>query len=285
MVSFSSDWLFPPDQSRDLVYALLANSASVSYANIQSDCGHDAFLLADEVDQYGTLMGAFLDNVLADRDCPAAACADDEPPGHGPKSIFHRQRIDYDHILELVPAGATVLDLGCGRGGLLERLQQRDHPRLLGLELDEAAVIACVQRGLNVVHDDLIRGLQTFGDRQFDCVVLSLTLQAVTEVETLMEHMLRVGELGIVSFPNFGYHKIRAMVAEQGRSPKTPGILHHEWWNTPNRRFFSILDFEEFCRDRGIKVLARAFLDTETASEIVDDPNRNADLAIFSLGR
>ena len=71
---------------------------------------------------------------------------------------------------------------------------------------------------------------------------------------------------------------------EEGRSPKTPGLLSHEWWNTPNRRFFSILDFEEFCRDRGVKIRQRVFLDTETGAQISADPNRNADLAIFALG-
>src|ERR1019366_2126823 len=101
-------------------------------------------------------------------------------------------------------------------------------------------------------------------DRQFDCVVLSLTLQAVADVEGLMDHMLRVGRLSVVSFPNLAYHKLRKMIAEDGRSPKSEGILHYEWWETPNRRFFSILDFEEFCQQRSVTIHQRVFLDTET---------------------
>jgi len=279
VASFTSDWLFPPEQSHEIVQALLTNDQSVSYCNVASNCGHDAFLLPDEVATYGTLIQDFLRNL--DAAGPQTGRAED----HGPKSIFHQHRVDYDHILGLIPSGASVLDLGCGHGGLLAQVRDRAHDRLVGVELDEPAIVACVHRGLDVIQSDLNLGLRVFRDGQFDCVVLSLTLQAVLDVEGLMQHMLRVGRLGIVSFPNFGYYKIRQMVAEQGRSPKSPGLLSHEWWNTPNRRFFSILDFEDFCRPRGFHIRQRVFLDTETGNQITTDPNRNADLAIFALSR
>jgi homoserine O-acetyltransferase len=279
VVSFTSDWLFPPEQSQEIVQALLANDQPVSYCNVASQCGHDAFLLPDEVATYGALIADFLDNLAAVE--PPAEGVD----AHGPKSIFHQRRVDYDHILDLIPPGASVLDLGCGHGGLLARLRERGHRRLVGVEIDERAIVACVHRGLDVIQGDLNLGLRAFRDGQFDCVVLSLTLQAVLDVEGLMQHMLRVGRRAIVSFPNFGYYKVRQMIAEQGRSPRTPGLLSHEWWNTPNRRFFSILDFEEFCQARHIQICQRIHLDTETGQEITTDPNRNAELAIFVLSR
>lgn len=279
VISFTSDWLFPPEQSQEMVQALVTNDQPVSYCNVASQCGHDAFLLPDEVATYGTLIQDFLANLASTG--PQAGPVE----AHGPKSIFHQHRVDYDHILELIPRGASVLDLGCGHGGLLARLRERDHHRLVGVEIDERAIVACVHRGLDVIQGDLNLGLRAFRDGQFDCVVLSLTLQAVLDVEGLMQHMLRVGRLAIVSFPNFGYYKVRQMIAEQGRSPRTPGLLSHEWWNTPNRRFFSILDFEEFCQARHIRIRQRIHLDTETNQEITTDPNRLADLAIFALSR
>ena len=45
IISFSSDWLFPSSQSKELVNALMRNKKDVSYCEIQSPCGHDAFLL------------------------------------------------------------------------------------------------------------------------------------------------------------------------------------------------------------------------------------------------
>lgn len=277
VISFSSDWLFPPDQSRDIVHALIANNIPVSSCNVISDCGHDAFLLPDDLDRYGELIRAFLGE-------PAPALAEDTT-GHAPTSIFHQRRLDYDHILELIPRGASVLDLGCGRGGLLGRLQQRDHHRLVGVELDEQAIIACVQRGLHVIQADLNQGLEAFATGQFDCVVLSQTLQAVPDTEGLVADMLRVGRIGIVSFPNFAYEPVRRMIAEEGRSPKTAGLLRYEWWNTPNRRFFSILDFAEFCQARRIRIHRQIHLNTEQNTEVRADPNRFADLAIFVLSR
>ncbi len=64
VVSFSSDWLFPAYQSRELVKALLKNGTPVSYCNIESSYGHDAFLL--ETDALGNLIRNFLLNQYAE---------------------------------------------------------------------------------------------------------------------------------------------------------------------------------------------------------------------------
>ena len=60
MVSFTSDWLFPPNQAKDIVDAMLKNGTNVTYCNIQSDYGHDAFLL--EVETLGDLLKHFIKN-------------------------------------------------------------------------------------------------------------------------------------------------------------------------------------------------------------------------------
>ena len=101
----------------------------------------------------------------------------------------------------------------------------------------------------------------------------------------LLLEMLRIGRTCIVSIPNFGYHRLRKMLAEEGRAPKSGGVLHHEWYNTPNIRFFTIADFEEFCRSHAIQVHRRIALDTESGVEVKEDPNLNADLAIFMISR
>jgi homoserine O-acetyltransferase len=249
---------------------------------VQSACGHDAFLLPDDFPIYGEMIRAFLGNVAGDRACRNAE-EDEKSPG--PTSIFHQHRLDYDRIVELPPAGASVLDLGCGSGTLLARLKVQNHRHLVGVELDERKVLTCVSRGLDVIQADLNKGLGAFADQEFDCVVLSQTLQAVFDVEGVLTEMLRVGKSCIVSIPNFGYHRLRRMLTEEGRAPKSGGVLHYEWFNTPNIRFFTLADFEDFCRQKQIHVHRRIAIDTEAHKEVFDDPNLNADLAIFVISR
>ena len=281
VVSFSSDWLFPPSQSRAIVNALAANNAPVSYCNVQSACGHDAFLLPDELDVYGEMTRAFLGQLE-----PAGQqrVSVEEVP-HGPTSIFHQHRLDYDRIVELVAKGATVLDLGCGSGGLLARLRDDDHRRLVGVELNEQNILACIGRGLDVIQLDLNKELGAFGTGQFDCVILSQTLQAVHDVERVLAEMLRIGRTCIVSIPNFAYDPLRRMLTEEGRAPKSGGVLRYEWYNTPNIRFFTIADFEDFCRAKAIHVHRQIALDTEARAEVFAEANRKADLAIFVISQ
>jgi homoserine O-acetyltransferase len=281
VVSFSSDWLFPPDQSRDIVNALIANNAPVSYCDVQSNCGHDAFLLPNDVAVYGEMTRAFLDHLAPTTKARPAV----KEESHGPTSIFHQHRLDYQRIVELIPPGASVLDLGCGSGTLLAGLRETNRRRLVGVELDEQKLLTGIRRGLDVVQADLNKGLGAFATGQFDCVLLSQTLQAVQNVEGVLTEMVRIGRTCIVSIPNFGYHRLRTMLAETGRAPKSAGVLHYEWYNTPNSRFFTIADFEDFCRDKQIQVHRRIALDTEAKAEVFDHPNLNADLAIFVISR
>ena len=168
---------------------------------------------------------------------------------------------------------------------------ERDQKRLqwdqakAGLELNQDEMIVCLQRGLDVVQADLNSGLAPFSDAQFDYVVLSHTLQAVRDVERLIADMLRVGRRSIVSFPNFAYYKLRKMLNVQGRSPLSSGLLRHEWYNTPNIRFFSIADFEEFCRERQVHIHERIALDTEEGRVVSEDVNLLADMAIFVISK
>jgi len=285
IISFTSDWLFPPEQAQELTNTLLGLGKSVSYCNVVSNCGHDAFLLQDDLPVYGELIRAFLDNM---KNGMPKCLEDDDFYIHAPTSTIgtiHRPRLDNERIVELIDPNSSVLDLGCGRGGLLVKLLANGNKNLMGLELNEESVLYCLQRGLNVVQADLNSGLYPFSDGQFDYIVLSHTLQAVRDVEHLVNEMLRVGQQSIVSFPNFAYHKLRRMLAEDGRSPRSTQLLRYAWYNSPNIRFFSIEDFNDFCKERNIRIHECIALDTEEERIVTENPNLMSDMAIFRISR
>jgi len=62
VVSYTSDWLYPTYQAKELVQALKRANLDVSFCEIEADCGHDAFLIPDE--RLGKLIGGFLDGVV-----------------------------------------------------------------------------------------------------------------------------------------------------------------------------------------------------------------------------
>ncbi len=298
LISFTSDWLFPPDQTREIVHALLAEESGVSHCNVLSRCGHDAFLLEDELEIYGALIAG----ALARTYNGGGQAEEPEEDAHGglahpDTSIFHGRRLDYDFLERLLTdvrqeaegeTGRTfqrVLDLGCGSGQLLLRLKRSGWKGLLGLERSQKAVLACVGRGIDCIQADLNEGLTQFADKQFDCVLLSRTLQTVFNVDRLVEEMLRVGKRCIVSFPNFAYGPLRRMLRQQGRAPQSEGILRYSWHDTPNIRFLSIADFEDYCRSKGVAIHRAVALNTERREEVGEEPNLNADLAIFVISR
>jgi homoserine O-acetyltransferase len=266
VISFSSDWLFPPSQSRDLVNAMTALGKSITYAEITTDAGHDAFLIERDIEQYAGLIEARLGKI---DEHPVSLSAEEEA------------------ILQWIPREASVLDLGCGDGHLLAALKERGNLPVMGVEVDGPSLIRSARRGLDVIDYDLNQGLPAFTDGQFDIVILSATLQAVANVEDLFDEMIRVGKQVIISFPNFAYRALREDYVARGRSPKARGQYHYEWYNTPNRRFPSVADVHDLCQQKGIRIEREIYFDSETSQQISsdDDPNLNADTAILAVTR
>ena len=143
-------------------------------------------------------------------------------------------RADLEIIQEWIPAGSRVLDLGCGDGELLAWL--RDHKQVsgYGLEIDPDNTARCIENGVNVIEQDLDKGLGNFASDSFDVVVMTQALQAVHYPDKILEEMLRVGKTCIITFPNFGHWRCRWYLARNGRMPVSE-FLPYTWYNTPNR--------------------------------------------------
>jgi len=196
-------------------------------------------------------------------------------------------RPDLELIAGLVPSGARVLDVGCGDGALLHHLSRNRGCRVQGVERDPDALIACMRRGIPVLEVDADKGLADFGDGAFDVVVLSQTLQALHRPREVLREIVRVGAVGIVSFPNFGHWRVRLQLLARGRMPVSR-TLPHPWHSTPNLHLCTIVDFEETARREGIEILQRRALDPRglpANGPVVRHPNLLAAGAAYLIRR
>jgi methionine biosynthesis protein MetW len=184
-------------------------------------------------------------------------------------------------IARLVPARSHVLDLGCGDGALLEHLMRQHQCTGYGIEYDDAKVLACMQRGVNVLQLNLLHGLTTFTDQSFDVVLQIDTLQHLRNAETMLRETVRVGRIGIVAFPNFAHWPNRLSVL-RGRMPVN-ARLPYEWYDTPNIRVGTYADFEVLARKNGLKILDAFGL--QDGREVRSWPNALAGTAVFKLQR
>jgi methionine biosynthesis protein MetW len=193
-------------------------------------------------------------------------------------------RLDYELIEALIPDGAKVLDLGCGDGQLLADLIEYKGCEGRGIEIDEAAVLECVKRGVAVYHGDMVEGMGFYRDGHFDVVILSQTLQQTMDPPRVIQEMLRVGRRAIISFPNFGHWVVRLQLLLAGRMPHNR-LLPYHWYNTPNVHFCTVKDFREFCERNKLEIVEEVFLTVRYRSISGFLANWRAGLAIFQIQR
>ncbi len=170
-------------------------------------------------------------------------------------------RADLVRIAQWIRPQSSVLDLGCGDGALLGHLKQTKGIRGVGVEISDARVLSCVQRGVHVIQQNLEDGLAMFDDQQFDTVVLSQTLQSMHRTEHILREMARVAREAIVSFPNFGYWPHGWSIL-RGRMPVT-GQMPYDWYDTPNIHLCTLKDFERLAATLDFTILERATFNDE----------------------
>ena len=188
---------------------------------------------------------------------------------------------DIAAIADLVPPGSRVLDPGCGRGGLLAHLIEHRGCSGYGVEIDDANLQACVDRGVDVIQLNLEDGLAMFADHSFDVVLQLQTLQHLKNTETMLRETARVGRMGIVSFPNFAHWPNRLSVL-RGRMPVTRA-LPYQWYDTPNIRVSTFADFEVLAQRNGLRVMQRFGLQEGQRVDVL--PNLRASVAVFQFDR
>jgi methionine biosynthesis protein MetW len=175
-------------------------------------------------------------------------------------SARDRLRRDLRVIADMIEPSARVLDIGCGDGALLGYLASEKGVDARGVELSQSGVNACVTQGLSVIQGDADSDLDAYPTGAFDVVVLSQTLQATRQPRRVLETLMRIGKRAIVSFPNFGFWRVRAALALRGRMPVTP-LLDHAWYDSPNIHLCTIRDFVGVCDELGVRIEKSVTLD------------------------
>lgn len=194
-------------------------------------------------------------------------------------------RAEHHLIAEWIREGSRVLDLGCGDGQFLAALQREKGVTGYGIEIDPDNIVACIERGVNVIQSNLDQGLSDFDENYFDYVVMTQTVQAMRFPHLLIDEILRIGREGIVTFPNMGHWKCRLQFV-LGQMPVTRH-LPNTWYDTPNIHMCTITDFDELCRSGHIEVMERATVDSQHRAVIGMQllPNLLAEIAIYRLRR
>jgi len=193
---------------------------------------------------------------------------------------------EFKIISDLIEKNTRVLDVGCGDGMLMEFLENKKEINIRGIEISKSNAQKCVGKGLSVIEGNAEKDLSQFPDSSFDFVILSQTLQAFLNPETVIKELLRIGKKAIVTVPNFGFWKVRLHLLIKGTMPITKN-LPDEWYNTPNLHMCTIKDFYNFCNDRKIKLNKALALHNEKISSIneinLNIKNLSAELGIFLI--
>jgi homoserine O-acetyltransferase len=289
LVALSSDWLFFPEQTRELGRVLLRQKKIVSVVELESPYGHDAFLL--EVANLSQVIHGFMEK-------PAFAEAAKAPSGgaagkgwsgteHGARNGGFGAGQDIRAVASLVEPGSHILDIGCGDGQLIDSLYRSHGVTGIGIDIALAHVVECLRKNVPVLQSDVDMGLSLIGDGAFDYAVLNRTLQEVKKPQLVLNEMLRVARKGIVAFPNFAYAGNRLSLLATGVMPVSEA-LPYNWHDTPNIHLFSLDDFRMLCRREGIRIEKVLYLGETFLSKALlalGRPNLGAEFVIARIAR
>jgi len=195
-------------------------------------------------------------------------------------------RSDLEIIQKWIAKDSRVLDLGCGNGELLAFLREHKNVQGYGLEIDANNIDQCIQRGVNVIEQNLDAGLDNFASDSFDVVLMTQSLQALHYPHRVLDEMLRIGRTCIITFPNFAHWRCRWHLSVHGRMPVSE-FMPYAWYDTPNIHFCTFKDFEALCSERKLKVLDRLAVDQQHQGGSLARlmPNLFGEIGIYRVSR
>jgi methionine biosynthesis protein MetW len=195
-----------------------------------------------------------------------------------------RRQVDFQIIARWVNEGDRVLDLGCGRGVLLEYLKQKKSVYGVGVDINFERVLSCVKRGVPAYHGDVRALLATFDDDAFDRVIFSRSVELLDDPDATLAEGLRVGKRVTVGFVNHGFWVNRLNFLLKGQRTINE-VYPRPWYETLRSNPFSVSEFDDFCSSREIKIESRVYLSRNWNSECTWMPNLFAGYAIYNLSK
>ncbi len=198
--------------------------------------------------------------------------------------LVEKRTVDMQIIGDWVEPGTRVLDLGCGRGALLDYLLQTKDVSAVGVDLSFRRITACVARGLSAYQGDMTSFMREFPDRHFDRVICSRTVQELDDPTGVILEALRVGRTVTVGFVNHGFWKNRLDALLRGRKVRNE-VYTTEWFESRPANPLTIADFENFCAVKGIRIARRVHLAGNWRSPRSILPNLLAGYALYDLAR
>lgn len=195
-----------------------------------------------------------------------------------------KRRADQHILSEWIENSCRVLDLGCGRGILLELLKQQKRVYGIGIDLNPAKIQGCVKRGVNAYQGEIVSTLGEFPDRFFDWVICSRTVQELEEPGRVIAESLRAGRQVAVGFVNHAYWKNRISLALSG-SRVTNDVFPLSWHEGRPYNPVTIEGFEAFCRSKGYRIERRAYLRGNWRTPCRYWPNLRAGYALYAISQ
>ncbi len=192
------------------------------------------------------------------------------------------ERKDLRSIFEIIKPDSKVLDLGCGDGLLLKELVLKKKVNGLGIEISIEKIKSCLNSGISVIQEDLNEGLKEFKGNTFDFIVLSQTLEYVSNPVYLIKEMLRVGKKVVISFENLAYWKNRVTFLLNG-ALKRASTNDDSLFFRKKIQLLSVKKFFDFCSYYRIQTSHQIFLPTKKLSLNQTFPNLLSKIAIFIL--
>lgn len=196
--------------------------------------------------------------------------------------IDKKRQADFQVIARWVQPGERVLDLGCGRGVLLEYLRQKKSIYGVGVDIDFDKILSCVQRSVPAYQGDAYSILRTFPDRAFDRVIFSRTIEQLDDANAILTEGLRVGKRMTVGFVNKGFWVDRMSMLIKGRRVINE-VYPKKWYEARPTNPFSIDEFEGFCKVRQFAMEKRIYLSGNWRNKCSILPNLLAGYAIYDL--
>ena len=195
-----------------------------------------------------------------------------------------KRTVDQQIITDWVTPRSRVLDLGCGRGVLLETLAQSKQVAPVGVDLDVAKIASCIRRGVPAYQGDMMDFMRQFPAAHFDHVICSRTLEELHEPAAILHEALRVGRIVTVGFVNHGFWVNRLDLLLRGRKPRN-AVYTTEWFESRPANPLSLADFDHFCAQHHLRILRRTLLRGDWKTPCTRWPNWRAGYALYELTR